>query len=215
MSVYSPSRGGTILKSIGSANVRFQCQQSGHCCCDPGILVTLTFFDVYRLYQLLENDFEYMIKKLTFFKVDNSFDESMRKKLVLEAIQTKEGNIVPGLRKIAGKNCTFYKQPNCIIYSSRPRACRNYPFAFSRKKEHIEVLLAKDANKNCIGIGKGPSLPISGLYKQGRETLGEIDLHNEFIKELNIEASKGNPLSAREAIWMFIVYGEKLASTQG
>ena len=214
MSVCSSSRGGTILKRIGSSSIRFQCQQSGHCCCDPGIVVTLTFFDVYRLYQFLENDFEYMIKKLTFFKLDNSFDESIRKRLVLEAIQTQEGNVVPGLKKISGENCIFYKQPNCTIYSSRPKACRNYPFAFSREREHIEVLFAKDASKNCIGIGKGSSLPISGLYKQGRETLREINQHNEFINELNIEASKGNPLSAREAIWMFIVYGEKLASTQ-
>jgi Fe-S-cluster containining protein len=155
-----------------------------------------------------------MIKKLTFYKIDSSFDEFMRERLVLEAIETKEGNIVPGLRKIGGKNCIFYKQPNCTVYSSRPKACRNYPFAFARKKEHIEVLLAKDAKRDCIGIGKGPLLPISGLYKQGQNTLREIDLHNDFIEELNIEAGKGNPLSARETIWMFIVYGEKFVSTQ-
>ena len=193
-------------------DIRFECQQSGHCCSDPGILVTLTFHDIYNLYQALDNDFEYLIKKLTFFRLDADLDDEIRERLVLEAVHTVEGEVIPGLKKINGHNCTFYSYPNCTIYQNRPRACRNYPFTFYKKQNQTEFIWAKDAEKNCPGIGKGPSINVDKLLNSGHKTLTEIKSHNELIDQLNIEADKGNPLTAREAIWMFIVYGEKISS---
>ncbi len=214
LSIYSPSGGGGVLKKLNFHDIRFKCQQSGHCCCDPGIIVTLTFHDVYRLYQALDNDFEFMVKKLTFYKIDSTLDDTIRKRLVLEAIQTTEGDVIPGLKKVGGMNCVFYTHPNCTIYHFRPRACRNYPFAFLGVQNQIEFLWAKNAEQSCPGIEKGSPLPISELDREGHKTLADINSHNDFIKQLNIEARSENPLSAREAIWIFIVYGEKIAGSK-
>ncbi|MHA1237512.1 MAG: hypothetical protein ACTSQ9_07640, partial [Candidatus Hodarchaeales archaeon] len=54
---------------------RFQCQQSGHCCCDPNIIVTLTFMDVFDLFLAMDKDFESLLVKLTFYKFEKKIDE--------------------------------------------------------------------------------------------------------------------------------------------
>ena len=136
----------------------------------------------------------------------------MRKKLVLPSIKTSDGEIIPGLRKINGQNCTFYAKPNCSIYNSRPRACRNYPIAFLEDQTENPFIWAKDSVNTCPGIGKGSSLEIQMIIEEGKKTLNEIKAHDELVYELNTEASKCNPLSAREVIWMFIVYAEKYSS---
>lgn len=190
--------------------IRFQCQQSGHCCCDSKIIVTLTFTDVYNLYLAVDKDFESLMKKLAFYKFEKQPKIHQRKKLVLPAISTSDGEVIPGIKKINGLNCTFYNKPNCSIYHNRPLACKNYPFTYLREGKRMKFAWAKNAKNNCPGIDEGAIVETSYIKKNGEETANSLKMHTNLIQELNTEASNGNPLSVREVIWMFIVYGDKV-----
>ena len=190
-------------------DIRFECQQSGHCCCDPKIVVTTTFLDVSSLYLATERDFDYLLKKLAFYRIETDLSPESRKKMVLSSIHSADGEIIPGLRKINGQNCVFYSKPKCSIYQNRPRACKNYPIVFLDTQSKNQFIWAKDAKKTCPGIGRGNTLALTSVIEEGKITMEEIRIHNELVDELNVEASKGKPLSAREVIWLFIVYAEK------
>ena len=166
--------------------------------------------DVYNLYQAVEQDFEVLIRKLSFYKFEKKASEKQKIKLVLPTVSTSDGDIIPGIKKINGLNCTFFTQPNCSIYHNRPLACRNYPFTFLRDKTSLKFSWAKNAEKTCPGIGKGEIVDVSYIKQSGDLTLNSLSLHKNLIQELNTEVDRGNPLSAREVIWMFIIYGEKI-----
>ncbi|MHA1993331.1 MAG: YkgJ family cysteine cluster protein [Candidatus Hodarchaeales archaeon] len=200
------------MSSSKLQEVRFKCQQSGHCCCDPKIIVTTTFLDMYNLYQALENDFDYLLKKISFYRIESDVNLVSRKKLVLSSIQTSEGEIIPSLRKVKASNCVFYTKPNCSIYQYRPQACKNYPITYLDSKSKNQIIWAKNSQKTCPGIGKGKPLSLNRLIQEKKTTLEVIKTHNDLIHELNTEAAKGEPLTAREVLWMFIVYAEKFSS---
>ena len=199
------------MKNHSQKEIRFTCQQSGQCCCDPKIIVTLTFIDVYNLYQAVNKDFELLMRKLTFYRFEKQTKNKQRIKLVLPAVSTSDGEVIPSIKKINGLNCTFFTKPNCSIYNNRPIACQNYPFTFQNNEEG-KFSWAKDAKSTCPGIGRGPLVEDSVVDKLRKITYKTINLHANFIQELNTEADRGKPLSAREVIWMFIVYGEKIVN---
>ena len=70
------------------------------------------------------------------------------------------GKIGLYLRKV-GKNCIFYQDGDCKIYTDRPEACRRYPFyfryfgsdeaLFTIGKTEIYVYV----DLECNGVGKG------------------------------------------------------------
>ena len=130
--------------------------------------------------------------------------------MVLNPIQTSEGLVIPGLRKFEGGRCIFYKQPHCMVYSNRPLACQNYPFAFVKHHNEIIFTWVKDSLNTCIGIGKGFPIPGDEIKRLGKEFFKQIYRHNKLVENLNLEASKGTPLSAREALWMMTFYAEKV-----
>ncbi len=198
------------MKISEPKEIRFQCQQSGHCCCNSKIIVTLTSTDVYNLYLAVDKDFESLMRKLTFYKFEKQPKVHQRKKLVLPAISTSDGEVIPGIKKINGLNCTFYNKPNCSIYPNRPLACKNYPFTYLSKGKGSKFAWAKNAEKSCPGVGEGAIVKTSYIKRNGEETANSLNMHTNFIQELNTEASNGYPLSVREVIWMFIVYGEKM-----
>ncbi len=194
--------------NIKTENFLFTCQQSGNCCCDPKLIVTLTYRDIYRLYTVLSIDFNQLIQKITFYTLDSTPDSELLDKMVLKALQTSEGAVIPGLRKLENGTCVFYHRPNCTIYSDRPLACRNYPFAFIKNNSEIQVVWVKNALKSCKGIGIGSPTHYEVLIKQGKNYFKEIKIHNELINNLSIEASQGQPLTAREALWIIIIFAE-------
>jgi Fe-S-cluster containining protein len=197
------------LIAISSQEKRFTCQQSGHCCCDHEIIVTLTYRDIFRLYTALENNFQKLLQQISFYKLDKSTQLLIREQMVLTPIQTSQGNIIPGLRKREDDSCIFYFQPNCSIYLHRPLACKNYPLAFIKEKKEFSCVWAKKSLKSCPGIGKGPIIELNEIKKQAIEYFKEINSHNHVVDELNIEAKKGKPLTARECLWVLLAYGEK------
>lgn len=191
-------------------DIKFTCQQSGKCCCNPNILVTLTYMDLSRLYRLFENDFHQTLRRITFYRFKKKdISPDLLKKVVLHPIHSSQGYIVPSLKKHENGVCTFYFKPNCSIHSDRPLACKNYPIAFDVKNDQLYCIWAKNAKSTCAGIGIGNLIPLNDLEKQGRYFLEETEKHNLIISEINHEESKGKPLSAREALWILIAYGEK------
>ncbi|MFX1504893.1 MAG: YkgJ family cysteine cluster protein [Promethearchaeota archaeon] len=186
---------------------RFKCQQSGHCCSDTNIIVTLTYRDLFRLFTLLEKDFRRLLQKISFYKL-NQPNQVLQEQMVLEPIQTSEGDIIPGLRKIK-EFCTFFAHPNCKIYSDRPMSCRSYPLAFLKKEKQLICTWVKNSQKTCPGIGKGSVLSQRFIQNLGKDYLQVIETHNHVVRELNKEALNGRPLTARGALWILISYGEK------
>ncbi|MFX0015136.1 MAG: YkgJ family cysteine cluster protein [Promethearchaeota archaeon] len=185
---------------------RFKCQQSGHCCCDPKIIVTLTFRDLFRLYSALDNDFRILLQKISFYTLKES-SPSLQKQMVLKPIQTSQGTAIPGLRK-KKEICVFYHLPNCIIYPSRPLSCRNYPLAFVKEEKQLICTWAKNSQKTCPGIGKGSPLSLQYIEQLGKRSFNEIEKHNQIVREINVEADSNRPLTAREALWILVTYGE-------
>ncbi|MHA1236715.1 MAG: YkgJ family cysteine cluster protein, partial [Candidatus Hodarchaeales archaeon] len=121
-----------------------------------------------------------------------------------------DGEVIPGIMKTNGLNCVFYQKPNCSIYHNRPLACKNYPFTFLDHDNEIEFLWAKNAQKSCPGIGEGDLIKYSYIERNGKITSDNLNKHTNLIQELNTEAATGKPLTVREIIWIFIVYGEKV-----
>ena len=186
---------------------RFECQQSGHCCKDPNIIVTLTFRDLFRIFVKINKDFRVLLQKISFYKLNES-DIVLQKQMVLDPIQTSEGNVIPGLRKLKDF-CTFYAHPNCLIYPKRPMSCQSYPLAYLKEGDQIVCTWVKNSQKTCPGIGKGGVLSQRFIQDLGIKYFQEIETHNHVVRELNKEAMNGRPLTARGALWILITYGEK------
>ncbi len=188
--------------------IRFACQQSGHCCIDSKIIVTLTFKDLCELFTAVGSDFRILLQKISFYTLDSSTTPLIQKQMVLEPIETSQGRVLPGLRKLGGKFCVFYSHPNCAIYPNRPLACRNYPFTFLEENKQVFCTWVKNSRKTCPGIGKGFKQSLTDLENLGKQFFKEIQLHNNVVQELNVEALNGRPLTAREALWVLVTYGE-------
>ncbi len=197
------------MNPISLKEMRFKCQQSGHCCCDPNIIVTLTFRDIHRLFLALEKNYQLLLQKISFYTLGESTSTITKQQMVLEPIHIDRGNVIPGLRKYQQESCVFYTPPNCSAYSQRPLACRNYPMTFIEEKDHFVSTWVKNSKKNCPGIGKGSQISLKFIDQQGTLMFKEIKEHNQVVREINIEASKGHPLTAREVLWILITYGEK------
>ena len=190
------------MNAISLEEKRFKCQQSGFCCRNREIVVTLTYHDIFRLYSALENNFDRLIQKLSFYKMNDSVQKELLKQLVLSPIQTSQANVIPGLRKREDSSCIFYFPPNCSIYADRPLACRNYPVAFVKEKKDISCVWVKKSLKSCPGIGKGAPIDPFNIRKLGNEYFENIKSHNYVIGEINKEVTKGKMLTARESIWI-------------
>ncbi|MFW9855359.1 MAG: YkgJ family cysteine cluster protein [Candidatus Thorarchaeota archaeon] len=194
----------------------FTCQQSGNCCRDPKLIVTLTYRDLYLLYAAMEQDFHSLLKRITFYTLKDVSDEKIRERLVLRPIQVTKGQIIPGLRKDSVGDCVFYIKPNCSIYPYRPLACRNYPFAFRKIKgtKTLTAVWAKNATKTCPGIGQGSPFSKMTIQEMGEHYFEEVRKHNILVENLNLEAQEGKPLTPREAIWVTIMYAQNEFQTQ-
>lgn len=190
------------------SEIRFKCQQSGHCCVDSKIIVTLTFKDIYELFTAVGCDFRLLLQKIAFYTLDSSTTPLIQKQMVLEPIETTQGKVLPGLRKLRGKSCVFYSHPNCAIYPNRPLACRNYPFTFLEENERVFCAWVKDSQKTCPGIGKGFPQSLKEIEILGKQFFEDIKTHNNVVHELNVEAKNGRPLTVREALWVLVTYGE-------
>ena len=169
----------------------------------------MTFRDIFNLYKVLETSFAKILQKISFYTLDESSVNIIRKQMVLEPVLTSQGNIIPGLRKFERGSCVFYQRPNCVIYSNRPLSCQTYPLAFISQEDKILPVWVKNSPQTCPGIGKGSNLSSTYIKQLREQFFDAIEKHNQVVGELNIESSQGRPLSAREALWILLLYGEK------
>ncbi|WP_455140536.1 YkgJ family cysteine cluster protein [Candidatus Hodarchaeum mangrovi] len=197
------------MNFIETIHGRFKCQQSGHCCTSSKILVTLTYLDIFNLFVYLDSDFEQLLRKITFYKVKQNYNSNFIKQLVLSPVNTSDGIILPGLKKLDNEVCIFYHKPSCSIYSRRPLACQNYPFAFIEEEDFILSIWAKNAEKTCPGIGKGNKINKSSLQKSALTYHRIIGEHNRVVENINIEAETGRALTARESLLILLTYAQK------
>ena len=115
------------------------------------------------------------------------------------------------LRKHADSKCIFYDESKstCDIHEFRPQACRNFPFAFSEKDNHIQVSLVKNAHSFCMGIGKGKDYKKEELKHIGKNTLAVIKEYNETVAEINKELVKNKALTPQDALLTLLLVAEK------
>lgn len=196
------------MNILENKKIKFICQRTGNCCTDPSIIITLFFEDIFKLFGVCENNFERLLKILTFYKVDDMNVEEITK-LVLPPVKTTDGLIIFGLRK--DKNvCYFYFDKGCKIYNNRPLACQNYPFTFQKKNGKKVVNWAKGSLKKCNGIGKGSPIPKTDIINLSDKFFWNLKQHQKVIEEINNEYDNGKPLSSREALVVLLAYAEKI-----
>ena len=185
----------------------FTCQRSGKCCTHPHIVVTLTHMDLWVLFEQVQN-IEDLLKLIQFIVLDL---EEEQKELVLHKIQTTQGQGMFILRKHADNRCIFYDESKsaCNIHEFRPQACRNFPFAFTAKNNHIQVSLVKDAHSFCMGIGKGKDYKKKELENIGKHTLDVITEYNETVAEINKESVSNKALTPQDALVTLLLVAEK------
>lgn len=110
--------------------LRFECQQSGHCCTSRGEygFVYLTRDDRRRMAEHLKLDLQ---------------------DFIAEHCEVTNGHLH---LKDPHLNCAFLDDKRCGVYDARPTQCRTWPF-------WPENMNAKtwndDISKSCAGIGKG------------------------------------------------------------
>ena len=185
----------------------FTCQRSGKCCTHPHIVVTLTHIDLWALFEQVQN-IENLQKLIQFIVLDT---EDEQKELVLHKIKTTHGLGMFILRKHTDNKCIFFDESKsaCDIHEFRPQACRNFPFAFTEKDNHIQVSLVKDAHSFCIGIGKGKDYVKEELEIIGKHTLDVIKEYNETVAEINKEPLKNKALTPQDALLTLLLVAEK------
>ncbi|MHA2363321.1 MAG: YkgJ family cysteine cluster protein [Candidatus Hodarchaeales archaeon] len=201
--------------------MHFQCQRSGRCCQHPKIVITLTQKDIWFLISYF--DLETLLLLVQFVKFpekDNdlniekvSKNDSLEGQLVLNLVQTTEGKGLFLLRKKSKEPdcCIFYdnKTHSCQIYTIRPQACRNFPFGLSIFQTRPVITWVKDSASFCPGIGKGPIWSEETLKKIGTRTRQVIDEYSNIIKEINLEAGRGKPLTPQEVLFLFYTIVQK------
>ncbi|MFX1534222.1 MAG: YkgJ family cysteine cluster protein [Promethearchaeota archaeon] len=191
--------------------MRFECVHCGWCCISPNIVVTITHFDLYRLY-LYFNSLTRIQEKIAFY-VPKELTDLVKKQMHVPALLTVEGLAYLGLLKQETGNCVFYdtKTERCLIYPYRPLSCRTFPFAFEYALEtkKLHIIFAEASKGTCKGIGKGSQISHDILRKLGIYKTKVIQDFEHVCKEINRSAREEAPLSSREILWVLISYAEK------
>lgn len=187
--------------------MQFTCQRSGKCCTHSQIVVTLTHKDLWILFQETQGIEE--LKQIIQFMVLEKTEEA--DKIVLHHIKTVDGNGVFILRKNTNHQCIFYNEQelSCNIHGIRPQACRNFPFAFTKINNQLQVSLVKNASSFCMGIGKGKEYGMDELTKIGNYTLQTLKEFNMIVDEINRESDNNKPLTPYDALMTLLLVANK------
>lgn len=199
--------------------MKFSCKNSGKCCSHPNIVVTLTHEDIFNLMQACVN-FNELIKRVQFMVDPKAMNEPSSNsqddrgvKTVIQNVKTTSGPGVFILRRVGLNTCTFYNTEShlCSIHDIKPRACKNFPFAFHKEQNSnsISVSWVHTAEGFCPGIGSGEDTKGDHFEKSGRETLNVIDTYNQILENINKEAEEKGALSAQETLMTIYLVTEK------
>ncbi|MFW9928018.1 MAG: YkgJ family cysteine cluster protein [Candidatus Thorarchaeota archaeon] len=192
--------------------MRFSCQRSGRCCSHPKLFITLTIDDLIPLLKSTLS-LEKLINNVSFLKLDDSLSNGDKKQissqLVIRPIKTKDGEIVPILKKkFNNAECVFYdtQTHSCSIYENRPMACQIFPLGFTEISGKKAVSWNGLGLKICPGINQGEELPIAYLKSLIENANRNIEETNKKIDIINSETEKSEKLlTAKEALWTLLL----------
>ena len=161
---------------------RFHCTKCGNCCSDSDIVITVDGTDLRRLEHRF--DFDELMKKLAFFKIDPS-QPDLTSRFILPPVLTSQGLTYIGLNKTSDGKCIFLGESNaCEIYTHRPRVCRTFPFSFNVKDGWLYWGASPFIDK-CPGVGKGKRVNKQELEKMGSEAMKQIAKYEAFVEKWN------------------------------
>ena len=179
----------------------FECKRCAKCCSSENILVTLTHKDLQRLYEHF-GSIEKLLEYIAFYQPENEKHYYLLKeKMKVPAFKTLRGLAYIGLlKKPNSSECIFLKGNSCLIYPIRPRACANYPLAFSVDKKGILKVGVAGSTKVLKTSCKGLLHPTSKrtYFKKDVEKTG-IDTEKE-LKRLDYLAKIWNEMVDKGAV---------------
>ncbi len=130
------------------------CAGCSDCCRDMGQSILLDPYDLFRLTQNLEMDFQQLMQRHI-------------------ELHVEDGLILPNLKMTeeANPRCSFLNQMGrCSIHSFRPGICRLFPLGRSYENDKLKYFLLTDAcpipNKTKMKIGKWLGMPQPVSYEK-------------------------------------------------
>ena len=176
-------------------------------------MINLTHKDLWRLLNACEEN-QYNFRDIIAFYVIENHDNNIIERMVLPPISTSEGLIIIGLNRKTNGTCVLLhpEKHTCLLYDSRPIACRNYPFSFtvsSEKSSIPTVSFVEGSRSNCKGLlSKEISLDDQELIDEGRRTLKDIERFKDICHEIQLESERTDLLSINEILSILILVGE-------
>ncbi|MFP3251865.1 MAG: YkgJ family cysteine cluster protein [Thermoproteus sp.] len=158
--------------------IRFRCLLCGECC--RLYWVPVTHVDLWRIAEgtgLKPRDFAAPIPKdaVGEWGVPSILLSDGRRHYVV-------------LKKRLDGLCIFNKLSDgrfiCSIYDRRPSSCRFYPFVYI-PGDVVRLELAKDAERFCPGIGRGPVRDLSAEAEAAAVREAEMDSYREVADRWN------------------------------
>jgi Fe-S-cluster containining protein len=147
-------------------HIKFQCQRCGSCChhrrplefgdlipvdrlkefWEKSNLIYLTDEDIHSISRRSHKEPEDFVDTLYRYDGNSVRVEDRGRKVILD---------LPVMKSKEDTTCVFYED-GCSVYSSRPKACRLFPFRVEEENtKEGDILLNISYNPTCPGIGRG------------------------------------------------------------
>ncbi|MHA2310778.1 MAG: YkgJ family cysteine cluster protein [Candidatus Thorarchaeota archaeon] len=169
--------------------MQFECTKCAACCCEEGLLVTVTGNDIARISLVLDLSASEMLRALDFY-VPKENEEVPHGLNRIPAVNTERGPAYIALRKMENSECVFLSENLCMIHKIRPGVCKSFPFVFQEKDSSATWGLSA-MKEICPGLGTGPEVTEKELEETSQLVLRELREHQEFADEWN--ANEANP----------------------
>ena len=195
----------------------FECKRCAKCCSSKNILVTLTHKDLQRLYEHF-GSIEKLLEYIAFYQPENEKHyHLLKEKMKVPAFKTLRGLAYIGLlKKPNSSECFFLEGNSCLIYPIRPKACANYPLAFSVDKKGILKVGVAGSTKvlktSCKGILKPASKRTyfkKDVEKSGIATIKELKRLDYLAKIWNEMVDTGTVVPTVRNLLLFILSQEE------
>ncbi|OLS13880.1 MAG: hypothetical protein RBG13Loki_2501 [Promethearchaeota archaeon CR_4] len=198
---------------------RFKCLRCGRCCRDPNTIVTLSISDILAIANHLHLGVDEVLSVLGFYHFSENVPKSQIEKMVTRPVLTEKGSAFLGLLKGEGGKCVFLNEENaCMIYPSRPKICRTFPFTYTLVKrmkggvDHtVKMGIAQKGLEYCPGLhASGASLvSLQESKKLGVETIQELEHHSRFAEKWNKLVQTGRKKATARGLIEFILNEQK------
>ncbi|MHA1309688.1 MAG: YkgJ family cysteine cluster protein [Candidatus Helarchaeota archaeon] len=144
---------------------KFKCVKCGNCCRNKNLIVTITHYDLLKIYYTLKlNSIDDLLDIVAFYEIDIN-DKELLKRLIYPEFIINNKYCILGLNKNNDGSCIYLKDNKCTIYKIRPKICRIFPFNFIEKSNNLQPQINPLAVDICEGLNKGTVVNFS-LFKE-------------------------------------------------